>query len=125
MHMNEFIKIKWLYIARLASLTGSQVLFFAVPLLIYKLTNSVVYSGLAFSFEWAARVISFPLSGYTADRFGSKRVYIITDVLIGVLCVFSIILITLFHDITVIVLIILATVAGFLSEQGYVSAESL
>ncbi|MBV9576393.1 MAG: MFS transporter [Gammaproteobacteria bacterium] len=123
--MDPFTKIKWLYLARLASLIGSQILFFAVPLLIYRLTHNVFYSGLAFSLEWSARLISFPLSGYCADRFGSKKVYVLTDMIIGVLCLFAIILVSLFHSISVFVFISLSIMAGFLSEQGYVSAESL
>ena len=123
--MDNIKNIKWLYLARLASLTGSQILFFAVPLLIFKLTHSVAYSGIAFSLEWTARIISFPLSGYCADKFGSKRVYVLTDLIIGVLCTASILLMTIFHDAAFIILILLAVSAGFLSEQGYVSAESL
>ncbi len=118
-------KIKWLYIARFFSLTGSQILFFALPLLIFKLTNSIFYSGLAFSIEWAARLISFPLSGYCADHFGSKRVYVLTDLVVGGLCILSLLLMLIFQGISLYVLMILATSAGFLSEQGYVSAESL
>lgn len=123
--MDIYKNIKWLYAARMASLTGSQILFFVVPLLIYKLSNNVFYSGLAFSIEWLARIISFPLSGLSADRFGSKRVYITTDLIIGIICGLSILLITYFPNIAIINLIVLSTVAGFLSEQGYVSAESL
>lgn len=123
--MDNFKNIKWLYLARLFSLTGSQVLFFAVPLLIFKLTHSAVYTGIAFSLEWIARIISFPLSGFAADRFGSKRVYVITDLIIGILCVISISVMELFHNVSLIVLVLLAVSAGFLSEQGYVSAESL
>lgn len=123
--MDIYKNIRWLYLARLASLTGSQILFFVIPLLIYKLSNSVFYSGLAFSIEWLARIVSFPLSGLSADRFGSKRVYIVTDLIIGIICAISILLIKYFPNIAIINLIILSTVAGFLSEQGYVSAESL
>lgn len=123
--MDAFVKIKWLYFARLTSLMGSQILFFAIPLLIFRLTNNVVYSGLAFSLEWFARLVSFPLSGYCADRFGSKRVYFLTDLTISILCIFSILLIIFFPHLSIAVIMLLSVIAGFLSEQGYVSAESL
>lgn len=125
MKKEEINRIKWLYLARLASLTGTQILFFAMPLLIYRLTHSVVYTGMAFTLEWIARIISFPISGYCADRFGAKRVYVITDMLIAGLCLVAMVLILLFRDFSVFILIALAMMAGFLSEQGYVSAESL
>jgi MFS family permease len=123
--MNNFKNIRWLYLARLASLTGSQILFFIVPLLIFKMTHSAIYTGIAFSLEWVARIISFPISGLFADKFGSKRIYIFTDGFIGVLCVISILLLTSCHSLSIYILILLAMIAGFLSEQGYVSAESL
>lgn len=123
--MQDIAKIKWLYIARLFSLCGGQIMFFVVPLLIFKLTHSAVYTGCAFSLEWIARIISFPLSGFFADRFGAKRIYIASDLMIAVLSLLSIILMILFKDLMIILLVLLSVFAGFLSEQGYVSAESL
>lgn len=123
--MENLKNIKWLYFARLGSLTGSQILFFALPLLIFKLTHSVFYSGIAFSLEWTARIVSFPLSGIVADKFGSKKVYVLTDCIIGFLCIASATLMSLFPFSDILILILLAVSVGFLSEQGYVSAESL
>lgn len=118
-------KMKWLYLARLFSLTGSQILFFVVPLLIFKLTQSAFYTGMAFSFEWTARIISFPLSGLLADRFGARKVYVISDMLIAFLILISIIITSIYHQLIIPFLVILSVLAGFLAEQGYVSAESL
>ncbi len=123
--MKYLRNIKWLYFARLASLTGSQILFFALPLLIFKLTQNATYSGIAFSLEWTARIISFPLSGCYADRFGSKLVYIVSDLIISLFCATAILLINFLHVSVVVTLTCLGICAGFLSEQGYVSAETL
>lgn len=123
--MIDMAKIKWLYLARLFSLTGSQILFFVIPLLIFKLTHSAVYTGMAFSLEWTARIISFPLSGLFADKFGARKIYIVSDFMIAVLALISIIIISLYRELTVVMLVLLSVLAGFLSEQGYVSAESL
>ena len=56
---------------------------------------------------------------------GSRRVYVLTDMMIGILCIASIFLISTFQHLSVLVLILLSVTSGFLSEQGYVSAESL
>lgn len=115
----------YLFIARFFSLTGGQILFFAIPILIYTLTHSAFYSGIAFSLEWIARLISFPVSGFNTDYFGSKQVYIIADLSIGVFCLAALILIKHFSKGEVVILMILAMSAGFLCEQNYVSTESL
>lgn len=123
--MFDIKKIKWLYFARLFSLTGSQILFFVVPLLIFKMTHSAVYTGIAFSLEWTARIISFPLSGLCADKFGARKSYIISDFMISLLALIAVGIMTYYHAMTILVLVILSVSAGFLAEIGYVSAESL
>ncbi|HEY0797550.1 MAG TPA: MFS transporter, partial [Candidatus Baltobacteraceae bacterium] len=66
-------------VSRVCSSLGDQVLMFAVPLIVYRYTNSVAMSGSAFFIEWLPRVILLPIAGTIADRLGGPRIYAVAD----------------------------------------------
>ncbi|WP_353979198.1 MFS transporter [Salinicola endophyticus] len=56
------------FVSLLLSRLADQMLLFLVPLVIYRLTGSVAWSGLAFFFETLPRFLAFPLCGQLCDR---------------------------------------------------------
>ncbi len=58
-----------LFLSRLAD----QILLFLVPLVVFQLTGSVAWSGLAFFFETLPRFLSFPICGALCDRISPLR----------------------------------------------------
>ena len=53
-----------LFLSRLAD----QILLFLVPLVVFRLTGSVAWSGAAFFFESLLRFLAYPLCGILSDR---------------------------------------------------------
>ena len=61
------------FVSLLLSRLADQMLLFLVPLVIYRLTGSVAWSGLAFFFETLPRFLAFPLCGQLCDRHRNDR----------------------------------------------------
>lgn len=111
-------------IVRFLSSVGDQLLLFAVPLLVYKATNSIAMSGLAFFIEWMPRIISLPFAGVFSDRFGGRKVYLIADSSRAIICTIGFCLITAFpHYIFYFVSILMALSAIFYA-QAFIAQES-
>jgi MFS family permease len=66
-------------VSRICSSLGDQVLMFAVPLIVYRYTNSVAMSGSAFFIEWLPRLLLLPIAGTITDRLGGPRIYAVAD----------------------------------------------
>jgi MFS family permease len=71
-----------LFIARLAD----QILLFLVPLVIFQITGSVGWSGMAFFLETLPRYASFPICGALCDRISPLRLLYISQVYRAVAC---------------------------------------
>jgi MFS family permease len=67
--------VKRFLLSRLCSAIGDQFILFAIPLIVYRSTGSIALSGAAFFIEWVPHVISLPVAGALADRFGGGRIY--------------------------------------------------
>ncbi len=59
----------------LCSKLADQILLFAIPVIVFKLTNSFSLSGVAFFVEWVPRIVSLPISGAKLDKVPSQRIY--------------------------------------------------
>jgi Na+/melibiose symporter-like transporter len=104
---------------------ANQFLQFAVPLMIYKTTGSVAWSGIAFFVEWLPRIFSFPLAGAAVDRFGPCPVYLVADAIRLFASVFAYLGIMVFPNQTHLILIGLAVVTGFFFEQAFIAIEQV
>lgn len=66
-------------IYRLLSLSADFMIQFSIPIVVYKKTGSIVYSGLSFFLEWLPRILLVPLLGGLVDRYQNKKQFIVID----------------------------------------------
>ncbi|HEX2581657.1 MAG TPA: MFS transporter [Dongiaceae bacterium] len=74
-------------ISRFFSLLSDQLLLFAIPVLVFKVSGSISYSGIAFIIEWLPRVVFLPFLGILVDRFSSKSQVLTVDIARAILIV--------------------------------------
>jgi len=113
------------FLARALGSLGNELLGFAVPLLVYKITKSLGWSGLAFFIEWVPRLLSFPLSGVWVDRFGPRRMYLFADALRFITGGFAIAFIVVFPSTAVFAVLIIGVIGGFSFELAFLSVEKV
>jgi MFS family permease len=104
---------------------GDQVLMFAVPLLVWRLTGSVAQAGLAYFTEWLPRVLFLPFSGLLVDRFGVRRVLIGTDAAKVVACVVAYLLVSRGVEPIAVVLGVFSAALAIGNAQTVVAADAL
>ena len=75
-----------LFVSRL----GDQILLFVVPLVVFQLTGSVAWSGLAFAAENLPRYVSFPICGALCDRRSPLALLQVSQVLRAVACLLGV-----------------------------------
>jgi MFS family permease len=109
---------------RFLAALADQFLLFAVPLLVYKTTGSVSKSGLAFFIEWAPRVLSLPVAGVLADRFGGPAVYIFVDGTRSLLCALGFVLLLNLPTGSFLILSVLVSLLAILNAQAFVALEA-
>lgn len=73
------IKVFPLY--RFLSLTADFMIQFAIPIVVYQVTNSVVFSGIAFFLEWLPRILIVPLLGRFVDSYPNAKQFGAIDAL--------------------------------------------
>ncbi|MGQ7242482.1 MFS transporter [Salinicola sp. V024] len=111
------------FVSLLLSRLADQMLLFLVPLVIYQLTGSVAWSGLAFFFETLPRFVAFPLCGQLCDRHRNDLLLRLGQRWRMATCVVAILgYLALPH---VAWLIGLSAVVGVLSTQGVMAREML
>ncbi|MBL8832330.1 MAG: MFS transporter [Rhodospirillales bacterium] len=69
------------YISLFLSKLADQILLFLVPLVIYRLTGSVAWSGAAFFLETLPRYVAFPFCGILCDRVSPLRLLHLSQML--------------------------------------------
>jgi len=75
---------------------ATQFIIFAVPLIIFRETNSPSLVGLAFVGEWSLLLLVFPFIGYLIDKYGAKNVSLIISIIRVISCFLGIICALLF-----------------------------
>lgn len=109
---------------RAFSTLGDQLLQFAVPLIVYKATGSVAMAGLAFLVEWLPRLMSLPLAGLLADRFGGRRLYMVADCLRAAACLLTVVALAYRPGQTFALTAVLMGLCAFLYAQAFIALES-
>ncbi|WP_157956965.1 MFS transporter [Salinicola aestuarinus] len=107
----------------LISRLSDQMLLFLVPLVIYQLTGSVAWSGLAFFFETLPRFLAFPVCGQLCDRYRNDWLLRLSQRWRLAACVAAILGYLALPDVAW--LIGLAASVGVLSTQGVMAREML
>ncbi|WP_342620526.1 MFS transporter [Rhodoferax sp. GW822-FHT02A01] len=106
-----------LFLSRLAD----QVLLFVVPLVVFQVTQSVAWSGVAFFVETLPRFLSFPVCGALCDRVSPFRLLRISQTLRAVTCVLGSLASGLTGDVAW--LVVVSAVCGVLTTQGLMARE--
>ena len=106
-----------LFISRLAD----QILLFLVPLVIFQITGSVGWSGVAFFLETLPRYVSFPICGALCDRISPLRLLHTSQVCRAVACFAGMAA----HAVQggIFWLIAISAVCGVLTSQGIMARE--
>ncbi|MTH99891.1 MFS transporter [Roseibium sp. RKSG952] len=100
---------------------ADQILLFLVPLVVFQMTGSVAWSGLAFFFETLPRYAAFPVCGILCDRMSPIALLRISRLLRAAVCVAGITGQILFGGVWW--LIGLSAIAGVLTTQGLLALE--
>ncbi len=116
-------RIYFIFASRLISTIADQLLFFLIPLIVYKITESASMSGLSFAFEWLPRVVAFLLSGLWGDNIGGGKLYMLTDFSRGSIILFFLTLLILGYGNIFWLLTIMGASIGFFSSQAQISLE--
>lgn len=111
-------------LVRFISALGDQILLFAVPLLVYKITGSIALSGLAFFIEWVPRLISLPLAGAFSDKLGGINVYLFSDGMRTMVCAVAFMLTLSFPQHAFLIISVLMGVCAFFYAQSFISLEA-
>jgi MFS family permease len=106
-----------LFLSRLAD----QILLFLVPLVVYKTTGSVAWSGAAFFVETLPRFLSFPFCGILCDRVSPLRLMHLSQTLRALAAVTGVAGSLAFGG--VFWLVALSAVCGVLTTQGRMARE--
>ncbi|WP_426151374.1 hypothetical protein [Pseudomonas sp. DC3000-4b1] len=67
-------------------LTADALLLFLVPVMIYGVTQSLAWSGLAYAMAWLPRILLTPLVGAFIDHWGVRLVSVVSDVIKAAAC---------------------------------------
>jgi len=125
MHSHSGADLRPLLFSRAFASLADQLMLFAAPVIIYKTTESITLTGLAFTIEWLPRVCSLPIAGSLSDRFGSKRVYLVAD---GARSIFGLLALAVILTGSLPIFYVLMAymgVSAFFYAQSYVALEAL
>jgi len=110
-------------LSRLIAALSDQFILFAIPLLIYRKTESISLAGVAYIIEWIPRLISPLMSGALVDSFCSRKVAVISD---GIRCALCLVAYSLFVFIPTAPFWIFASIAGAIGlfyETSYLAFD--
>lgn len=102
---------------------ANHFLLFAIPLLVFKITQDVGWSGRAYVIEWAARLTSLLVAGYVVQRIGVWRPMLAGDAIRALACVAAVGMLTATGSVAA--LILLAMVNGFLFDTSFIAVETI
>jgi MFS family permease len=106
-----------LFLSRLAD----QILLFVVPLVVFQVTQSAAWSGVAFFAETLPRFLSFPVCGALCDRMSPFRLLRISQTFRAVTCVLGSVASGLTGNVAWLVAV--SAVCGVLTTQGVMARE--
>lgn len=106
-----------LFLSRLAD----QVLLFIVPLVVFQVTRSAAWSGVAFFVETLPRFLSFPVCGALCDRISPFRLLRTSQLLRAITCFLGSIASGLTGNVAW--LVVVSAICGVLTTQGVMARE--
>lgn len=112
-----------LFISLLLTRLADQILLFIVPLIVFRISGSVAWSGVAFFVESLPRYAAFPVCGVLCDRFPPVRLIHVSQILRALVCIGGAGGFFLFGGIGWVIGI--SAVAGILTTQGLMAREAM
>jgi MFS family permease len=109
---------------RFLSAFGTQIVLFAAPLIVFKYTGSITYSGLSFAIEWGIGMLALPLAGVLSDRIGGTRLFAFSDFIRLVTCVTCFLLLTKFPENAFLIVSLSAGILSYCLNTAFVALES-
>lgn len=109
------------YISLFLSRLADQILLFVVPLVVFQVTQSAAWSGVAFFAETLPRFLSFPVCGALCDRVSPFRLLRISQMFRAVTCVLGSAASGLTGDVAW--LVVVSAICGVLTTQGVMARE--
>ncbi|WP_116963987.1 MFS transporter [Fastidiosibacter lacustris] len=107
----------------LLSKLADQILLFAIPIIVFKLTNSFSLSGIAFFMEWLPRVISLPISGRKLDKCDSQNMFVHANFVRGVVILCAFLALSLTSVSLFLVLCLMMVINGFYYARSFVTVQ--
>jgi MFS family permease len=105
---------------------ADQFLLFVVPIMVFKITQSIAWSSFAFALETIPRVISYPFAGLISDRYSGMKIISLSLWFRSMACICAIIITWFLGEHAVLSIVIsLSAICGVASVQGLMSSEVL
>ena len=111
------------YVLRAVGSLANQLLQFLLPVVIYSVTRSALWTGVALIVEWGPRLVSLVLAGAIVDRFGVRTVYVSSDLLRLVAAAATVVVMATDRGAERWGLLAIAVVSGACFEQSFVAGE--
>ncbi|WP_322044731.1 MFS transporter [Paraburkholderia sp. J67] len=112
-----------LFISLLLTRLADQILLFIVPLIVFRMSGSVAWSGVSFFVESLPRYAAFPVCGVLCDRIPPVRLIHVSQILRALLCIAGAGGFLLFGGIGWV--IGMSAGAGILTTQGFMAREAM
>jgi len=109
------------YASLLLSRLADQLLLFVVPLVVFQVTQSAAWSGVAFFVETLPRFLFFPVCGALCDRVSPFRLLRTSQLLRAITCVLGSIASGLTGNVAW--LVVVSAICGVLTTQGVMARE--
>ncbi|MEU4113037.1 MFS transporter [Kitasatospora sp. NPDC028055] len=100
-----------------------NLLVFGIPLLCYRVTGGLTWSGLAVVLTWTPRLLSLAGAGYLVDRLSIRQIFLVSDAGRLALAAVCCLLILLRPSTAVPVVLVFGMLSGAFFEQTFVAGE--
>ncbi|CAB3756502.1 MFS transporter [Paraburkholderia humisilvae] len=114
---------RFLFISLLLTRLADQILLFIVPLVVFKVSGSAAWSGVAFFCEALPRYAAFPICGALCDRVSPLKLIHLSQLYRAALCVFGVGCFIAVGGLGW--LIVISAGAGVLTTQGFMAREAM
>ncbi|MEV1040449.1 MFS transporter [Streptomyces sp. NPDC050204] len=113
---------------RASDALATDVLMYAIPLLVLTTTGSASLTGVAFLLEWLPRLVAFTVGGPLVDRFRADRVFRAASTARALLLVTAALALALLPGsgvLTTTVVMAVGALSGFLAQASFVGVETI
>lgn len=111
------------YLSQFLSRLADQILLFLVPLIVFQITGSVGWSGVAFFVETLPRFVAFPIAGILTDRLPAYRLIRWSQGLRAAVCLVG--CLGALSAGGIVWLLLLSAVSGALTTQAWIAREAI